>query len=125
MRENLRSLRIYFWVVGILGLGPALTFYGSPNSNVRLGLIGWIGLALAVCYMWVGATLPNRIVTAPDSILGVLVAASAVLGLRLGLSLWAHHPEGVAIPVVGLLINWYLIVNVRRLAHEHGLPTTG
>ena len=85
-------------------------------------MISLIGLGFAVAYLYVGIRLRRLLSTAPGRIMKVLITGALFLLLVLALDLLAGVGSGT-LPqtVVGLLITWYLFVNVRRLAAESQL----
>jgi len=118
LRETVRSLRIYFFFVGILG--------GVANVLALLravpNLITWVsvvGLGFALTSIYFGVRLKQLLVASPSLITGVLIAAGAFLVIMFfvdaGLGVSGTTPLQ---PIVGLLFTWYLWRNVKRLAAE-------
>jgi hypothetical protein len=117
MRETARSLRAYFVVSAILsGAMNIAALRGSEGLGTVIFLIG-VGFALA--YLYLGVRLKQLLVSAPQRITGILIAGAAFLVLLLVLGLLSGFQGGLLFQVVlGLLITWYLFVNVKRLAAE-------
>jgi hypothetical protein len=115
--ETVGSLRAYFLLVGVLGVASN----GFAVLRLRLGLgtvFALAGIAVACTLLFLGLRLKSLIVSSPRFCqqlvigTGVVVALTAVANLLLGNSL------GVAQNAFSLLIVWYLIANLRRLARH-------
>jgi hypothetical protein len=118
MRETVRSLKLYFILSALLS--------GAMNVRALLGgeggvgaILAVLGIAFAAAYLYVGLNLRRLLATAPGRIANLLIAGAVFLVLLLLLGLMSGTAGG-ALPFVtiGLLITWYLFVNVRRLAAE-------
>ena len=123
LRETVRSLRIYFFFVGILG--------GVANVLALLravpNLITWVsvvGLGFALTSIYFGVRLKQLLVASPSLITGVLIAAGAFLVIMFFVDAASGVPGTTPVqPIVGVLFTWYLWRNVRRLAAEmHRTP---
>jgi len=118
MRETVRSLRIYFILSGLLSGGMNLTslLQGASGAVAAFALVG---VGFAVAYLYVGIALPQLLTKAPARVTNVLIAGAVFLALLFLLDLLSGM-TGRTLPMVlvGLLITWYLFVNVRRLAAE-------
>ena len=139
MRETVRSLRVYFIVIGIIG-GASTSDLGSL-ANFRENVVGAgfaiIGLGFALAYLFVGVFLRRLLVQSVGTINVVLYASlaylvlSSLFELLSGLSI-AHTSLRTAADeagggfsaativylAVGLGIIWYLLRNVKRLSQE-------
>ena len=118
MRETVRSLKVYFIVSALLSGAVNLTalLRGEPGVGTVISLIG---IGFAVAYLYVGIRLRKLLSTAPGRITKLLITGAVFLLLLLALDLLSGMGSGT-LPqaIVGLLITWYLFVNVRRLATE-------
>src|SRR5215472_17005860 len=125
MRETVRSLRAYFILSGLaelyiqsLQLLSALRWTISVVT-ILMAIVAMVGIGFSIAFLYVGVQLPtllrnavNRIATLLYVSAGWLVVTS-VLGFFVGDRPWVA--VGLAIC---LLIVWYLLRNVRRLAQE-------
>ena len=119
MKETVRSLKLYFILCGIVGLLPVIGQISQASANVFLGVFGLISLAFAVAYFYIGVSLQKLIVTSPNMIVNVLYANAAYSLLVFLLSLLSgFNPAAAGITAFSLLVLWYLLVNVKRLAQE-------
>ena len=118
MRETVRSLRIYFIVVAVAG--GAINLTALYSSTEILGtLIAMIGIGIAVAYLYAGLCLRRLLAKSPSQITGVLIAGGAFLVFLLLLNVLSGMQGGNLVrAIIGLLITWYLLTNVRRLAAE-------
>jgi hypothetical protein len=118
MKETVRSLTLYFVLSGLLG--GAVNLWALFRNELGVGTaISVIGLGFAVAYFYVGVRLRHLLSTAPGQITKLLIAGAVFLVLLLALDLLSGMRSGTLPQVIiGLLINWYLFVNVRRLAAE-------
>ena len=121
MRETVRSLRAYFILSGLATLfsysrALAVNFQGPFTFATVVGIVG-IGFSLA--FLHVGFSLPGLLTSSVGRIVTLLYVSTGwvvfvfLLGLLEGLA-----PVAVFTLVVSLLILWYLLKNVRRLAAE-------
>jgi hypothetical protein len=121
MRETVRSLRAYFILSGLATLfsyGRALwvNYQGAVSIATVIGVIG-IGFSLA--FLYVGLSLPGLLRSSAGRIVTLLYVSTGwvlfvfLLGLLEGLA-----PVALITLILSLLILWYLLKNVRRLAAE-------
>lgn len=128
MRETVGSLRAYFILSGLASLfayGRALwvNFQGPVSIATVIGIIG-IGFSLA--FLYVGFSLPQLLKSSAGRVVTLLyvstgwVAFVFLLGLLEGVA-----PVAVITLIFSLLILWYLLRNVRRLAAEAQAASSG
>jgi hypothetical protein len=128
MRETVRSLRAYFILSGFATLfsyGRALwvNFQGPFKLPTVIGVIG-IGFSLA--FLYAGFTLPGLLKSSAGRVVTLLYVSTGwvvfvfLLGLLEGLA-----PVAVVTLLLSLLILWYLLKNVRRLAAEAQASSSG
>lgn len=121
MRETVRSLRAYFILSGLLSLV-------SSVSALRVSLMGpamiaaipaAISAVFSVTFLYVGFSLAGLLGTSVGQIITLLYASTgwSVLVFLLSL-LQGLDPVRLGVLIFALLILWYLLVNVRRLAAE-------
>ena len=126
MRETVRSLRAYFIFSGLAGV-----LFGVSALRVNLlgtaigAIIGLISIGFSLAFVYVGFTLPKLLRVSANRIVALLYVSTGwtvfffLLSLFGGLSVF-----GLASLIVTLLILWYLLKNVRRLAAEvQGAPS--
>jgi hypothetical protein len=122
MRETVRSLRAYFILSGLAtlfsyGLALWVNFQGPFMFATVLGIIG-IGFSLA--FLYVGFSLTGLLTSSVGRIVTLLYLSTGwvVFVFLLGLLEGSLAPVAVFTLVLSLLILWYLLKNVRRLAAE-------
>jgi len=122
MRETVGSLRVYFLLVGGVGV-----FYGLQNlvmTPLGIGtLFVLVGIVLSAAYGYVGFRLEQLIVSAPSLPQRVVFASIAVAALSILVTVVsAPSAEVLTIPAlltVGeIAIGLYLVANVRRLSSQ-------
>lgn len=111
MRETKKSLKIYFIVVGVLGIlsgiGPI-----AINPDILIKVFGIITLVFAVMFFYYGIKLYDYLQNSPKTLINFVIIALAVQALLRLLS-------GQIIYVVGaILLGWYLIYNVKKLSTQ-------
>jgi hypothetical protein len=134
MRETVESLRRYFMLVGtlgslytLLGLLPILGALQNPLltglSWILVGTFGLCGLvqvSVGVAYVIFARNL-ERTLRVREGLVAITIMASmaiAVLAFSIQLYLAVPLANSVLPFVVGMAINYYLLVQVRRLARE-------
>ena len=125
MKETVRSLRAYFILSGIaslwfgfLGLAVNLQTAISP-ATILMASIGIVGVGFSLAFVYVGVFLPGLLRSSSHRIVILLYASTAWAVLTFLLSLLnGVQPGAIVVIVISLLILWYLLRNVRRLAAE-------
>ncbi len=126
--RNCSELAAYFILSGLATLfsyGRALwvNFQGSFTLATVVGVIG-IGFSLA--FLYVGISLPRLLRSSAGRVVTLLYVSTGwvlfvfLLGLLEGLA-----PVAVITLLLSLLILWYLLKNVRRLAAEAKVSSSG
>ena len=122
MRETVRSLRLYFVLTAVLGGTVNVIALQRPIGLVAETL-SVLGIVFALAYLYLGLRLRRLLATSPRQITAVLIAGAVFLLLLLALDALSGFQGGTLAQVVlGLLVTWYLFVNVRRLAAESAKP---
>lgn len=125
MKETVRSLRAYFILSGLaslwfqfLDVGAHLRAGISP-ATILATAIGIVGVGLALAFLYVGGFLPKLLQSSPHRI-GILLYVGAGWAILTSLLSLLNGLQIGTIVVLGisLLILWYLLRNVRRLAAE-------
>jgi hypothetical protein len=128
MRETVRSLRAYFILTGLWTLfsyGRAL-WVNFETRFIFATVVGIIGIGFSLAFLYVGFSLPGLLTSSVDRIVTLLyvstgwVAFMFLIGLLEGLA-----PVAVFTLVFSLLVLWYLLKNVRRLAAEAQVASSG
>ena len=128
MKETVRSLRAYFLLSGVATLisyGRALwvNFQGPISIPT---IIGVIGIGFSTAFLYVGINLPRLLRSSAGRIVTLLYVSTGwvvfvfLVGLREELA-----PIALVTLLLSLLILWYLLKNIRRLAAEAQVPATG
>jgi hypothetical protein len=119
MRETAGSLRAYLIIGAILSSLIHLSSLAQSGGNLLAILLSLIGLGFSFAYFYMGIALKKLLERAPGFIVKVLMAGACYLLIIFLLSLatdvWA---AALVRLVLGLLITWYLIRNVRRLSGQ-------
>jgi hypothetical protein len=125
MRETVRSLRAYFILSGLAELYlQGVVLLSALRSTISVatvltGFVAIVGIGFAIAFLYAGALLPALLRNAVDRIVILLyvsagwLVVSSIPGFLIG-----DRPWVVVGLAIGLLIVWYLLRNVRRLAGE-------
>jgi len=128
MKETVRSLRAYFILSGLATLfsySRAL-WVNFQGAFMFPTLIGVIGIGFSLAFLYVGFFLPGLLTNSAARIVTLLYVSTGwvvfvfLLGLVEGLA-----PVALVTLVLSLLILWYLLKNVRRLAAEAQVASSG
>src|SRR5262249_16151317 len=123
MRETVRSLRAFFVVSALLSAGVNIRgLLAGANGIGAISAV--IGLGFAAAFLYAGIRLPHLLRTAPGQLTGLLIVAAAFLLISFAYDLVAGYGGGWLFLIVGLLIVWYRLVKVRRLAGESQAAVT-
>jgi hypothetical protein len=125
MKETVRSLKAYFILSALLSgaVNAWALVRQEPGVETAISLVG---VGFAVAYLYAGVRLRHLLATSPNQITRLLIAGAVFLVLLLVLDLLSGMRAGTLPQVIiGLLITWYLFANVRRLAAESQISTTG
>ncbi len=118
MKETVRSLRMYFGIVGVLGAVLNALVLLAPDVAMPMKAVALLSIALAAVLLYVASTLPTLLRTRLPVVLAVVVLLPvvAILGAVVGLVttgklVWLN-------PVITFVVAAYLFANVKRLAAE-------
>lgn len=118
MKETVRSLRMYFGLVAILGGVLNALVLIAPAIPMPLKAVALLSMATAAAALYIAIALPTLLRTGLPLVLAVvaLLPVTAIAGsvarlLVTGELLWIN-------PVISIVIAGYLYVNVKRLAAE-------
>ena len=125
MQETVRSVRMYFGVVGVISglINGAMLTQGIAATNIVLILLGGIGIVISIAFLVMAFLLPKLLPNGapiPKAIIGIncLLAVGLIALLVLLLPPEQAGAESVK-PIISLLISWYLWANLTRLSKEH------
>ena len=119
MKESIGSLRAYFIVVALLSGFQNATLLVQSQRNIIIVIIALLGLGLAIAYLYIGIALRKLLVKSSKIITGVILVSMGFLVVVFLLSLLGGVQAAmVAQLIIGLLITWYLLKNVKRLSSE-------
>lgn len=120
MRETVRSLRAYFIFSGLAGVFFGVSALRANLLGTAIGaIIGFISIGFSLTFVYVGVTLPKLLRVSANRIVMLLYASTAWTVFFFLLSLLGGPSVfGLVALVLTLLILWYLLKNVRRLAAE-------
>ncbi len=125
MRETVRSLRLYFILSGLAELWlQSVVLVSNLRSTISAATIvaavfGIIGISFSLAFLYVGAFLPALLRTSSDRVAMLLYASAGWLVVSSVPGFFSTGPVWVVVGLVlGLLIVWYLLRNVLRLALE-------
>jgi uncharacterized SAM-binding protein YcdF (DUF218 family) len=118
MRETVRSLRIYFILVGMLALIGNLLSINSPQQSIFGAIFSMLGVLVGAAYVYAGFVLKKLLVSTPSVVEKLLLFSGGLVVVSLLVSLIYGALPAIAKSLVGLLIIWYLLRNVRRLSAE-------
>lgn len=115
--ETVGSLRAYFFIVAVVG--GFLNLFTLLRMSLDIGtVLSLAGVCVAVAYLYLGISLKTLIAQAPERAQQIVLASGALMVVALLINLALGYMPGVLQGVVGLLIVWYLVANLRRLAAE-------
>ncbi len=128
MRETVRSLRAYFILSGLATLvSYARALWVNFQGPVAIPtIIGVIGVGFSAAFLYVGINLPRLLRSSASRVATLLYVSTGwvvfvfLVGLREELA-----PIAVVTLLLSLLILWYLLKNIRRLAAEAQASSSG
>jgi hypothetical protein len=124
VRETIRSLRIYLVFSGVVGT------IANLNGLVP-GASSWVGVLFAIAgatasagLLYTGLRLPHLLRHQPAQALAIVYFNMGVASVAL-LAVLAFGGTGVGIAQLafGLLVLWYIHINMKRLAASEASPT--
>jgi small-conductance mechanosensitive channel len=124
MRETVGSLRAYFILSGVAGILSALRM-NLLSTGIIGAIVEVITIALSLAFVYVGFVL-SRLLRSSASHIATLLYVSAGWSVFAFLLSILGGPSTIALVtlILSLLIVWYLLKNVRRLAGEaHAAPS--
>jgi len=121
MKETVKTLRAYFILSGLSGCfwvylqSPAI----AAQATRLLVIVLIIDAGFALAYLYAGGFLPELLRNSSGRIIAFLQINFVWSCINfLLVSKQGIHPGAVAVLILRLLVVWYLLRNVRRLAAE-------
>lgn len=121
MRETVRSLRAYFILSGLLSLVYSATALRATlqNPSAIPAILDLITVAIALAFIYVGFALPGLLRGSVERVVTLLYASTGWSVFVFLLTLMqGFNPVAFGFLILTVLILWYLLRNVRRLAAE-------
>lgn len=117
MAAAIRSLRIYFALVGVLTLGFTLPTLPGSGGNGLLLVLGAMNLSLAIAFLYLSANLLALLTEALWQVNGVLYGAIAMSSLSLLIAVVRGDWLGIVFRLVVILwLAGYLLKLVKQLS---------
>ncbi|MDI6821142.1 MAG: hypothetical protein QMD65_03125 [Patescibacteria group bacterium] len=111
MKETKKSLKIYFVVVGILGLLSVIISIPESTFSVELIFIEGIYVVMSVMFIFYGVKFYDYLQRSPKTLINFVFIS---LGLRTILGLLSSQWASLAL----ILLGWYLVHNVKKLSTQ-------
>jgi hypothetical protein len=119
MKETVGSLKAYFIVVAVFGLIGSIGTITASQINPLFLIVGLIGFAFSLAYLYMGVMLRKLLVESPGIIKNVILVSMIYQLINFLLSLLAGFQIVSIINLaIGLLITWYLLNSAERLSQE-------
>ena len=119
IKESVGSLRAFFIVTALLAGFQNTNLLVQSQRNIIIVIIALLGIGLAIAYLYIGIALRKLIVKSPKIITRVILVSMGFLVVVFLFSLLdGVQTAMVAQLIIGLLITWYLLKNVKRLSSE-------
>jgi len=114
-------MRIYFIIVGVLGVLGGIQNVTSEGIGGLLMAISVANLLVAAGILYCGIQLRELLTNKPQVVTGVLIANLILIGIVTALIVNAGGGgRALTWPIIGAAISVYLIVNVNRLSQNLG-----
>lgn len=119
MRETIRSLKAYFILVALLVAAESAFLLYKSQGIIIIVVFSLLGLGFACIYFYMGISMRKLLIQSPKFITTVILISMGFLVASFLLSLLDGLQVSKVIElVIGLLITWYLLRNVKRLSSE-------
>jgi hypothetical protein len=118
MRETVGSLRAYFILSGLAGIFSAIGLI-YLNGGIVGVVIALVTIGFSLAFLYVGFALAKLLRSSSSRITTLLYSSAGWSVFAFLLSILGGLSAGALVTLVlSLLIVWYLLRNVRRLAGE-------
>ncbi len=123
MRETVGSLRAYFVLVGALNTLGGILMLRDTEGGAASQVFGAILLLLGIGFLVAAARLPYFLATSTTFVKALVYSVIFLQLLFIGLMALANTASAeYLLPVLRILVCWYILVNVNRLAEENRKP---
>jgi hypothetical protein len=127
MKESIFSVRAYFGLIGLFGMvkgisGFALFLVDPVSVGLAVIIDASVILLLGGAYLYSSVKFPEFVKSSTKFVQSLLVITGVLAGINGLLSIMQGvYGAGLIVSIVGIMVAWYLYLNVRRLEEEHGL----
>jgi len=125
MKESIRSLRLYFTLSGLASFWACVvTFTPVLRTSLSVEVIvaavfGAVFLAMSLAFLYVGFFLRHLLKNSSHRVVILIYVGMAWVAISFLASLFAGiQTREIFIDVLSILIGFYLLKNIRRLAAE-------
>src|SRR5437899_3946948 len=119
LRESARNVRMLVMLNGLWLCGVSLfTLAVAAEPYSLAAVLSVAGLLFGCFYAYLAARFDHLLIARPSLIVNGLLAMLALNALWALLALVGKSFENAVQSILGALLSWYLVVNVRRLAGE-------
>jgi hypothetical protein len=119
MKETVRSIKMYLILVAVIGLILNSQVLTASPTNPLLLIIGLIGMAFSLAFLYMGIRLRPLLVKSPKLIKNILLGSIIYQFIIFLLKLLNGFDPSSVIQLGGaILIISYVIKNVERLSQE-------
>ena len=122
MRETIRSLRIYFFIVSLI-MGTAALAGLNGQGGTLPKEIAIVGMLFALSYLIIAIKLESFLANKLTFVYSTLAATAILAGVVFWRESSAGRVSGILPFGIKLLIMWYLYKNIKRLSTEQGKPS--
>ncbi len=121
MRETVRSLRMYFVLVGLYSIGSSLASWAPPNGSLTLilaDLFQLVNAGFGIAYCVASWKMPRLLETGGGALVALIFASCGWAVLTIGLAFMggARSVTLEVTLVLEVLISLYLWRSVKRLS---------
>ncbi|MDO8511721.1 MAG: hypothetical protein Q7S57_00470 [bacterium] len=117
--ETTKSLKGFFLIIGMYEVYNIINLFKTFQGNLILGLVGIIGLIFGILYIYIGIKLNEIMLKSANLIVKCLIAQMVFFVLEsLFTFIISAQFSVLVILLIDLCINFYLILNIKRLTKE-------
>jgi len=119
MRETIGSLKAYFILIALIGAAQSAFLLFKSQGIFIIIIFSLLGLGVSCVYFYIGISFRKLLIQSPKFITTVILISMGLLIASFLLSLLEGLQGSMVLElVIGLLITWYLLRNVKRLSSE-------
>ena len=120
MKETVFSIRAYFGIVGLLGVIRGIFLFIASSQDWTAMIDGSITLFIGAGFLYSSIKLPELLKTSTKVVQVLLYITMGINALAAVFTyLSGMHIGEAIIPVIMIMIPWYLLINVKRLEEEY------